>query len=196
MQPQNKNTSKQYSLLSIIKSSALEFSKTSSIAICGMLLAARVILGVYANFTLNLFQEFKIGFNYLPIIIAAVLFGPVGAAAIGGAGDILAYFLNPLGGAYFPGWTVSGILTGLIYGIFLYQQNIKLIRLIFVCLFAAISVELLLGSFWLNLQFGWKFEVMLASRAAKSAFLFPIETAIKFFAIKALHKVKLIRVYS
>jgi len=37
--------------------------------------------------------------------------------AIGGLGDIISYFMNPAGGAYFPGFTISGMITGLLYGI-------------------------------------------------------------------------------
>ena len=105
--------------------SVKESSNVQSLVALAMLLAIRVIVGIFANSTMALFGNMiKISVNFLPIAIAAALFGPVGAALVGGLGDILSFFINPAsGGAYFPGFTLNGILTGLILGIFFYKNN-------------------------------------------------------------------------
>jgi riboflavin transporter len=55
------------------------------LAACGMLLALKVILGL---FTLNLSPILKVGFSFLPIAAAGMLFGPVAGGTVGALGDI------------------------------------------------------------------------------------------------------------
>ena len=101
--------------------SAKELSSVFSLTAIGMLLALRIILGIFANSTMALFGNMvKISLNFLPIAIAAAMFGPICAALIGGLGDVLSFFLNSAGGTYFPGFTLNGIITGLILGYFTY----------------------------------------------------------------------------
>ena len=57
--------------------SSKELSNIYSLAGLAMLLAIRVIVGIFANSTLALFgNTLKISLNFLPIAIAAALFGP------------------------------------------------------------------------------------------------------------------------
>ena len=94
-----------------------------------MLLALRVVLGMFANATLPLFgNAIKISPSFLPIVMAGALFGPVPAMLVGALGDVLSYLIAPTAGGFFPGFTVSGALTGLIYGFALYNRKITLPR--------------------------------------------------------------------
>lgn len=64
----------------------------------------------------------KIGFSFVPIVIAAVLFGPIKAGIIYGLSDFLGAILFPIG-PYFPGFTVCAVAMGMIYGVFLYKKE-------------------------------------------------------------------------
>ena len=131
-------------------SSLSELKSTYAIAAVGMLLALRIIVGYVANASLPLFGNMlKISINFLPIAAAALLFGPVSAALVGGLGDVISYFLNPTGGAYFPGFTLNGILTGLILGIFLYKNNNKEFSVVVSWLINAVFIETILSGYWL-----------------------------------------------
>ena len=64
----------------------------------------------------------KIGFSFVPIVIAAVLFGPIKAGIIYGLSDLLGAIIFSIG-PYFPGFTVCAVLMGMTYGIFLYKKE-------------------------------------------------------------------------
>ena len=73
-----------------------------SVAILGILVAAEIIFARFSIHTWNL----KIGFSFVPIVIAAVLYGPIAGGMVAAIGDVISAFLFPVG-AYFPGFTLT-----------------------------------------------------------------------------------------
>src|SRR5690554_5360165 len=61
----------------------------------------------------------RLSFGEIPIILAGMLFGPGAGALTGLAADLIGYLINSHGGAFFPGFTLSAVLTGLIPGLLL-----------------------------------------------------------------------------
>lgn len=59
----------------------------------------------------------RIGFGGLPIMISGMLFGPLVGGTVGVVADLIGFLLNPMGGTYFPGFTISAALTGVIPGL-------------------------------------------------------------------------------
>lgn len=119
------------SFIKKFSSSSKELSNVRTLAVCAMLLALRVILGMFSNFTLAVMPFVKIGFNFIPVVITAYLYGPVCAAIVSGAGDILSIILaNPTAFSIAPGITLCYILEGIIYGVVLYQSDLKLSTII------------------------------------------------------------------
>ena len=158
--------------------SAKELTNVYGLVAIAMLLAIRVVVGIFANSTMALFGNMlKISINFLPIAIAAAVFGPIGAALVGGLGDILSFFINPAsGGAYFPGFTLNGILTGLILGIFLYKNNVNIKTVLISWTINAVLIEVLLSGYWLYFIYGMgsgtSFEVYLWTRLISEAIKF------------------------
>ena len=67
-----------------------------------MLLALRLALGYVTNIQLT--ESIKIGFTIFPTTIACMMFGPVPGLVMGGAADLIGFFLKPTG-PFFPGYT-------------------------------------------------------------------------------------------
>lgn len=133
-----------------LKNSVLEFKSIYALAGIAMLLALRVVLGLFANATLAIFGgNVKITPSLFALTTAAAMFGPFPAALVGGLGDVLSFFLAPAGGAYFPGFTISGVLTGLIYGFALYKNQVTLPRVIIAWFINMLVVETFLAAYWL-----------------------------------------------
>lgn len=59
----------------------------------------------------------RIGFGGLPIIMSGILFGPLVGGVVGIVSDLIGFLMNPMGGTYFPGFTISAALTGIIPGL-------------------------------------------------------------------------------
>ncbi len=58
----------------------------------------------------------KINFSGIPLILTGIFFGPAAGFMAGAVADIIGYMINPMGGAFFPGFTLTTALTGAIPG--------------------------------------------------------------------------------
>ena len=112
--------------------SAKELSKVQAIAACAMMLALRIVLGIFANFSLSFIPlpVIKVSLTFIPVMLTGYLFGPVCAAVVAGAGDVFSYMLAPTALGFNPGITLCYIIEGLIYGVCLYHTELKLMNLI------------------------------------------------------------------
>ena len=177
--------------------SAKELKKIYSLAALAMLLAIRIIVGIFANSTMALFGNMlKLSINFLPIAIAAAMFGPIGAALVGGLGDILSFFINPAsGGAYFPGFTLNGILTGLILSIFLYKNNVDIKTVLVSWTINAVLIEVFLSGYWLYFIYGAgsgdAFPIYLWTRLISEAIKFVPSVLLILAVGKAVGKIKI-----
>lgn len=177
--------------------SAKELTNVYSLVAIAMLLAIRIIVGIFANSTMALFGNMvKLSINFLPISVAAAMFGPIAAGLVGGLGDILSFFINPAsGGAYFPGFTLNGILTGLILGIFLYKNNVNIKTVLISWTINAVFIEIFLSGYWLYFIYGTgsgdTFWVYLLTRAVSEAIKFVPSVLLILVVGKAVEKIKL-----
>ena len=112
--------------------SSKELTHVQGLAVCAMLLALRVVLGMFANFSLSFIPlpVVKISLTFIPIAIAGYLYGPVCAGVIAGLGDVLSYLLQPTALGFNPAITAVYILEGIIYGVGLYHTELKLKNLV------------------------------------------------------------------
>lgn len=91
------------------------------ITVTAMLIAAEVVLSRFCSINSN---ALKIGFGFVPIVIAAVIYGPVTAGIAYGLSDLIGALLFPIG-PYFPGFTACAALMGVVYGLFLHNQRVQ-----------------------------------------------------------------------
>ncbi|MEG6612713.1 folate family ECF transporter S component [Pseudoclostridium thermosuccinogenes] len=170
-----------------LKSSLDEFGNVRTIAMSGMLVALNVIL---TFFDISLSNVLRISFSFLPLAMGGMLYGPVVGGAMGVVGDILGYLARP-DGPFFPGFTLNALLSGALYGLFLYKRPVKLKSVIAVSLLITVSINLLLNPVWLSMMYGNAFIVLLTGRIVKNVIMFPINTALLFAALKLVERVKI-----
>lgn len=171
-------------ILGSIRLSAQEMGSIRTVAVCGMLLALKLVLGL---FTINVSNILKVGFAYLPIAAAGMLFGPVVGGVVGAAGDILGYFLQPTG-PYFPGFTFDAFLSGFLYGLLLYRRPVKLGRIFASKALVTLLVSFLLNPLWLSLLYGRAFFAVVSARAVANLAVLPVDTAMLFALMKIIEK--------
>ena len=103
---------------------------TEMLVFTGFMIALAVVLSKLISINISFL---RIGFGFLPIAVLAILYGPYVAAIGYGVADLLGAWLFPTG-TFFPGFTVSAVLTGLIFGWVLYGKEVTFVRALFACL--------------------------------------------------------------
>jgi ECF transporter S component (folate family) len=155
------------------------------LVIMGVLVAMEVVLSRFLSF--NTWNT-KIGFGFIPIAAAAILMGPVEAAVCGGLADFLGATLFPIG-AYFPGFTATAALTGLIFGLFFHKEQTPL-RVVPAVLINQFILGLLVNSYWISVLYGSPFKELLATRITQSVILSIVQIAGILALANVLRRIK------
>lgn len=172
------------------KSSARDMKSPAALAVCAMLLAISIVLGYYGNISITFLGTniIKLSFTAIPVAIAAMLYGPVCAAIIGALSDVIGFMLAPMG-AYIPGFTISMILIGFVYGAAFYKEKHSLKRVAAAQLVVSVMISELLGSLWFVLFYGFKPVTALTVRGIKELIMFPVSVALIFAVMKVLDRI-------
>ena len=110
-----------------------------------MLVALTVILSF---FTIYITQSARFSFSFVPMAMGGMLFGPVVSSIIGVLSDIIGYIIKPTG-PYMPLFTLNALITGMMYGIFLFKKKPTLKNIVTAQIIVTILVDITLNSCWL-----------------------------------------------
>lgn len=157
---------------------------TEMIVVIAFMVALEIVLSKLVSVNISFL---RIGFGFLPIAILAILYGPIWAGIGYAIGDVIGGFLFPTG-AYFPGFTVTAILTGAIFGVMLYNKKVTFVRALVASALVCILCNLLLNTFWLTFILGKGFTVLLASRAIKEVVAIPVMAVLIVLVDKTVMK--------
>ena len=173
------------------RASAKELKRIRSLATVAMLLALQIILGAL---TLQIDSSIQITFDYLPLCVTAMFFGPVPALLSGGLADLLAFLIRPTG-AFNPGFTLSSALGGLIYGLCFYKKSFdrpwKLILAAALARFAvAVVCNICLNSLWLILMYGQGAWAWIPGRIVKNLIEYPVSVVLLFSLQSVMNRIR------
>ena len=142
---------------------------TKTMNVLGVLIAIQIVLSRFLSISA---WNVKIGFGFIPIVVAAILYGPFPAGIAYALSDMIGAILFPVG-PYFPGFTLTAFLTGVTYGLFLHKkQSVP-------CIAGAVAVSqlvlsLLVNSLWISILYSTPYTALLATRI-QCAVLIPTE---------------------
>lgn len=149
-------------------------NKLKTMVAVALLIALEVVLSRFCSIATPVV---KIGFAFVPLAVCGMLYGPVWALIAGGLADLIGALLFPIG-AYFPGFTLSNALIGLIFGLFLFRRFTGWRHILPAVLLSNFVISLLLSTYWLHLITGSPYLGLLPVRLAQNAILAPIEFAV------------------
>ncbi|HEY3315364.1 MAG TPA: folate family ECF transporter S component [Bacillota bacterium] len=166
----------------------------------GLLIAASVVLTRFFGVMVPLagVGALRLSFGDVPIIMASLFLGPVWGAAVGAASDLLGFALNPMGGPYFPGFTLTAVLVGVLPALFLRLFTVGLERsgegrakLAFWRYLAAIAcsdviTSMVLNSYWIHIMYGKALAAILPARIIARLVLIPISAALVSLTAQAM----------
>ena len=194
----------------MFKDSALELRSTRNLVLCAMMAALSIVLSYTTSFYIT--PEIKIGFSGLPNRLVDFMFEPVVGCIFGGLMDVIKFFIKP-DGAFFPGYTLTAMVGGLIYGIFYYRLQIKQPQLtketgwpkvkawilanitsILLIFIANVLVKCIcnigLNTLWSSMFTGKAWIALLPTRVLKNLIQIPTDTVLHFVLLKLFCQLK------
>ena len=154
----------------------------------GMLVAMEVVLSRFLSIRIPPTAEYliKISFAFLPVAVAAMLFGPLWGGICAALGDVLGALFFQAGSVFFPGFTVTAFLTGAVYGLFLYNRPVRIANALAASALVNIVCSFGLNSLWLYIMYAEGSVAMLPGRALNAAAMIVVSTLCVVFFYKVL----------
>ena len=159
---------------------------TKQLCALALLIAVGVVLGRLVP-VLSVWNT-KIEFSFVAVMLAACIAGPVGGLVTGALIDFIGAILLPTG-PYFPGFTATAALTGLVFGLLLYKKC-NLGRIVIAVLSTQLVCSFLLNTLFISILYTKAFTVLLATRAIQVVVMSVIEIV---FAELVLDRAKLVQ---
>ena len=158
---------------------------TEKLVFTAFMIALEIVLSKIVSVNISFL---RIGFGFLPIAILAIMYGAWWSGIAYAIGDVIGGFLFPTG-AFFPGFTVTAMFTGIIFGLVLHNKKITFKRAFIASTLVCVLCNLLLNTYWLTFIIGKGFKVLLASRVIKELVSIPAMTVLIVAVDKALYAV-------
>ena len=170
---------------SIFVNSIRELKNVRAVTFCGMMAALAIALNYVASIDIGPYV--RIGFSGIPNQIVAYVFGPAVGAIFGALLDIIKFIIKP-SGMFFPGFTISAALGGLIYGLFLYRKPVSVKNVLIAQILIKIFVNIGLNTLWLKLLYDKAILVILPGRILSNAVMLPIDTILMLAVLSAVER--------
>lgn len=163
--------------------------------LCATALLSALYVALY-SVKIPLGEQLRITFTFVPVALAGWLFGIVPAVIVGALGDLLGCWLFPQG-AYFFGYTLTSMLTGLIFGLLLYKRDSKGIiwYVILSKLLVSIILNTGLNSYWATFFVSKSVFVIMWGKLVKNIIMLPVEVLVLFAVIGGLNRAGVQKMY-
>lgn len=157
------------------------------LVVLGLMVAISIILQ-----KLSIGNQFvHVGFGFIATVLLARYFGPVWGGIGAGVADALNAAIFGVQGGFFIGFTISAISAAVIYGIFFFDQPIKVWKIIVATLLVTIIVNVLMNTTWISIMYGQNFYAALSMRISKELISPWIQMVIIWIVLNALKNVKI-----
>ena len=105
-----------------------EFRNVRVLAFSGLVCAMAMVLETMPIYLLG--PTLKIYFSFLAVSLGCMCYGPLVGMMTGAVIDSVGFLISSYGEPYFPGFMITAMLSGLIYGVMLYRRKPTVWRII------------------------------------------------------------------
>jgi ECF transporter S component (folate family) len=152
-----------------------EISRTQKLVLVALFIAMEIVLTRMLSIETPIM---RIGFGFVPIAVCAMMFGPVRAGAAGAISDIIGVALFFRGGTPFLGFTLSAILVGVVFGLFLHKSKGHWFPIMCAAAINSFLIGMLLNTYWLTILTGNPFLYLLPTRIVQALIIFTIQFSV------------------
>lgn len=137
-------------------------------------------------------EGIRIGFGSLPVVFAGIFMGPLAGGLVGAIGDLIGYFINPMG-PYMPHFTMTAALRGIIPGLIIVlatrtRREVGIFPLFLAVCTTSLLVDVLLVPYFIETLFGLSRVVTVPPRLIQHAILIPSYTVLLFILGRVMEK--------
>ena len=169
------------------KTASKELQVIESIVLTSILIGLSLVLETLGKSIPIYFFDRQVMFVFLPQSLISMLFGPIVGLFSGAIIDILGFFIFNSGFVFFPGYTISSMLSSLIFSLFLYRSRVTVLRLASAKFLVNMFINVLLGSVWMAILTSWnQFSLLMISGLIKNLSLLPLEVFLLYYLYKKL----------
>lgn len=168
---------------------------TKNLTLAAMLIALQVIL---EKLSIGDPSVLKFSFGFVATALLGYCLGPWISAWAMVVADIISNTILSSGSLFFPGFTLSAFISGLIAGMFLYQQRISWQRVLVYEFFQILLTNVIGTTLWLYLMSlsssssSHTFMALLFIRIPKELITWPLETLIVLIILRQISRINLI----
>lgn len=153
-----------------------------TIAQLAILVALEVVLSRFLS--INLWSN-KIGFAFVPIAVTAMLYGPVTTGVTAAVADLIGALLFP-SGAFFPGFTLTAFLNGMVFSLALHNKQTAP-RILLAVVIRELGFSLFLNTLWLSIMYNSPYWPLLTTaRLWQCLIMVPVQFTVILVISKAL----------
>lgn len=154
------------------------------LAVAAILAALEVLLSMFSIPIGG--SALQIYVTFLAVGLSNLVCGPFVALISSCVADILSFFLFQGGGPFFPGYTLTAMLTAFIYALFFFRAKISVVRILLCKLLINYGINVLLGSVWRTMLYGKGYWFYVGSSFVKNTILLPVEVMVLFLLFRLL----------
>lgn len=163
---------------------------TKKMMLMALFAAINIILARFLSFYLPLFggNTVRIGLGNIPIFLAGLLLGPFAGAVTGIVADVLGTTM--FSGMYFPGFTLSAALVGLIPGLlrFRFGEHFTFPKTLLVIGITNLLASTILDTLWVCILWHVPYLTLLVPRAIIALPMILIYSWITYILYRRLKK--------
>ena len=154
--------------------SASNLKSTKYLAIMAVFIALRVVVN---SMFIPVAENLRISVSFIVSAVEGAIIGPAAGLVSGLISDLLGVMLFPTG-PFFIGYTITAMLAAMIWGLFLYDQKITVLKLAGAKFVINYFVNVLLGSLWSSMLYSKGYIFYATNSLIKNSVLLPIEILI------------------
>ena len=165
------------------KEAAQSLKSVRSLAFAAIMVALEVLPSMF--FIPVGGNAIQIYFTFLVVGLNNLVCGPYMALISGFVADILSFFLFQ-SGPFFPGYTLTAMLTAFVYALFLFRARLSVVRIALCKLLINYGINVLLGSIWRTALYGKGYWFYVGTSFVKNSILLPVEVLILYLGFRLL----------
>lgn len=154
------------------RSAAQELQKLHILILAALFIAMRIALSAAR---IPVAENLYIYVSFLVTSIGAMIYGPIVAMIAAVICDFLSFFLASTGDPFFLGYTLSEVLGGLIFALFLYRTRITVLKIALSKFSINLFVNVGLGALWSAMLYSKGYYYYLAKSVIKNVLMLPVE---------------------